>query len=243
MEKGSINIFGVKVSILDYHSFLEVIDNALNTNSKITIAYANAHTLNQCYENKELAELLNSFDYVHPDGIGVYIASVMLYGRKGLKQRITGSDFYPMLADHCASEGRSIYFFGHSDENLERIRKNSGSLRIAGLSPGYDFNDEEIISSVNHSGADLLVIGLSFPKQELWLRRNRDKLQVPVALAVGDGIRVFSGEKTRGPKFLRDAGLEWLVRLLLNPIANFRRYAVGNPRFMMRLLSKRKEEI
>ncbi len=238
----SINILGVNVSDITYELFTELVSNCVSNGRQSCIGYANAHTLNRCFEDSQLKELLNGMDFVHPDGIGVFKASRYLYETDGLSERMTGSDFYPVLAGLCEKEGWKVFFFGHKKETLSKILAHYPNLRIAGLAEGYGFEDEAVVSEINASGADILLVGLSFPRQEMWISSNRQKLSPKVILAVGDGFRVFSGEKVRGPAIFRKLGLEWLIRLLLHPVRDFRRYFVGVPLFIARIIRQRKSQ-
>jgi N-acetylglucosaminyldiphosphoundecaprenol N-acetyl-beta-D-mannosaminyltransferase len=219
MNSDCIKIFGVKINKLTNEGFIELFRNAIAKKQKIAIAYANAHTLNQCHSDIALAELLNSMDYIHPDGVGVLWASKKLFGKSGLEVRITGSDFYPLLIDECIRNDWSIFFFGHRKTTLDKISFMHPSLRIAGTAEGYDYNNERVIEKINESRPDILIIGLSFPLQEKWMCKFGEMIDCRVLLAVGDGIKVFSGEKKRGPAFLRKLGLEWLVRVISKPVS------------------------
>lgn len=236
--ENKVDILGVKVDRLTYGNFVKLISNSILKNEQIAIAYANAHTLRKCNDDKQLAELLNSMDHIHPDGMGVFKASRILHGKNALPERITGSDFYPLLAEECVRRNWKVYFFGHRFENLMKIPAKNPKLEIAGISEGYDFNCNDVIGKINESGADILIIGLSFPLQEKWIAENRSFLKCKVILAVGDGIRIFSGEKRRGPEMLRKLGLEWFARLMMNPVKEFDRYVVGNLKFGIGVLSQ-----
>ena len=96
-----------------------------------------------------------------------------------------------------------------------------------------------MVSHINRSGAQILLVGLSFPLQEKWIAANKEKLNSNFILAVGDGIRVFSGEKSRGPDFMRKAGLEWLARIAAEPSVYFGRYASGIPEFVFKVLKQK----
>jgi N-acetylglucosaminyldiphosphoundecaprenol N-acetyl-beta-D-mannosaminyltransferase len=240
MNSNCIKIFGVKINKLTNEGFLNLISHAITNRLKITIAYANAHTLNQCHSNIALAELLNSMDYIHPDGVGVFWASKKLYGKSGLNERITGSDFYPLLINECIRNDWSIFFFGHRNATLEKISQLHPNLRIAGTAEGYDYDNDEVIQKINESRPDILIIGLSFPLQEKWMREFKEMIDCRVLLAVGEGIKVFSGEKKRGPVLLRKFGLEWLVRVVSNPASNLNRYLTGNPQFVTRVIMQKK---
>ncbi|MBK6537706.1 MAG: hypothetical protein IPG09_07985 [Ignavibacteria bacterium] len=89
----TIKIFDVNISKIDNESFLRLINEGIAGKSKLCIAYANADSLNKIYDNNELRKAYSSFPVIHPDGIGVYLASKFLYGNKGLESRLTGSDF------------------------------------------------------------------------------------------------------------------------------------------------------
>ena len=187
--------------------------------------------------HNEFTELLNRFEVIHPDGIGVYFASHFLFGNRGLKKRFSGSDFYDELIRYCTEQKRSLFFFGHDDKTLSRIRSKYPELVIAGLQNGYQYNDDEVISTINNSGTHILICGLGMPRQEEWIIRNRGKLECKVMLCVGEGIKVFSGTKLRGPVLFRKLGLEWFIRFLSNPLRYFTRYVIGNPLFLYRIIA------
>ncbi len=89
------NIFGLDIDKTGYGLLLSRIFIAIEKNQKISIAYANVNTLNIVYNNSPLQKIISAFDIIHPDGIGVYLASRFLYGKAGSSERMTGSDFYP----------------------------------------------------------------------------------------------------------------------------------------------------
>src|SRR5690242_9542541 len=93
-----VNIFGLNINIFNYTGLLEFISNSVISGEQKCIAYANAHILNGIYNDQLLKEKLNEFDIIHADGVGVLIASKLIAGRKGLRTRFNGSDFYPLLA-------------------------------------------------------------------------------------------------------------------------------------------------
>jgi len=231
-----VEIGSLKIDKVDYLDLDNEITNAISNKGKLFISYANAHTVNRTYKNKNLADKLNSFDIIHPDGIGIYIASKILYGSNGFKKRISGSDFYPILAELSVKNNFRVFFFGHNEKTLNLINKNYPLLSIAGLQKGYNFDSQLVINSINTVSADILIVGLGFSKQEEWILKHKDELNCNVCISVGDGIKVFAGTKIRGPKFMRTLGLEWFVRFLTNPLKYFNRYIIGNPLFLLRIL-------
>ncbi len=236
----TIKIFGVKVSKLTYQEFLQCIkENINNTEKGITIGYANADTLNKAYCNKSLKDIFNSFDLIHPDGTGVFLASKFLYGNNGLEERISGSDFYSILIDESIKNNWKYFFFGHSNEVLDKIKESHPLLKISGLHEGYKYNNSEVIYYINKSNSDIIIVGLSSPKQEKWIFDNKGKIDFKVMLTVGDGIKVFAGDKIRGPVFLRRIGLEWVVRYITSPVSNFKKYILGVPLFIFRIFREK----
>ena len=106
-------------------------------------------------------------------------------------------------------------------------------LVIAGTHHGFvDLGDETVISAINASNADILLIGMGTPKQDTWLWKNYHELRVPVMMTVGAGIGFMSGEKIRAPKGLRQVHLEWLFRFTQEPQRLWRRYFLGIPKFI-----------
>ena len=231
-----INIFGVNIDKIDYGILLGKIYIAAEKKQKLSIGYANSSSLNSSYNNSRNQDLLNSFELVHPDGIGVFLASKLLYGKKGLSSRMTGSDFYPKLIEEGIKRKWGFYFFGHDNSTLEKINSRNPELNITGTNKGYNFDTDKLIDRINNSGTDILVIGLSFPKQEIWIKENKNRLNCAVIIAVGDGIKVFAGTKKRGTVLIRKLGFEWAVRLIYSPLKYWKRYLIGNPLFLYRII-------
>lgn len=239
MTGKTINIFGTGISKLSNNDFLEYLKTCIAENKKVIIGYANADTLNKIYEDKDLKKIYDTFDLIHPDGVGVFAASRILFGNAGLESRLTGSDFYPLLINESIKHNWKYFFFGHSDTVLSGIKEKYPLLNICGMNEGYNFTDAEVISKINSSKPDILIMGLSCPKQEKWIYRNKDKIDFRVALNVGDGIRIFAGKKVRGPEIFRKAGLEWLFRLVSDPASNFNKYVTGIPLFIYRIMKEK----
>jgi N-acetylglucosaminyldiphosphoundecaprenol N-acetyl-beta-D-mannosaminyltransferase len=236
INKEKIDIFGVNIDKTDYGYLLSRIFIAIGKKEKLLITYANSNSLNNSYNNSEYRNLLNSFDIVHPDGVGVFIASKLLFEKNGLRKRMTGSDFYPMLIQEGVKRNWGFFFFGHDNSTLEKISSQNPRLNIKGTSEGYNFNSETIINNINKSEAEILIAGLSSPKQEIWIAENKSRLNCNVIIAVGDGIKVFAGTKKRGIPLIQKLGFEWAIRLVNNPLKYWRRYLIGNPLFLYRII-------
>ncbi|MCX7876365.1 MAG: WecB/TagA/CpsF family glycosyltransferase [Melioribacteraceae bacterium] len=231
-----IDIQIIKICNVDYNEIINLIMNALTELKQIIISYANINTINLALKDIKFAEVLNKYDIIHPDGIGVFLASKFLYNKNGFKKRITGSDFYIDLIKESLINNWSFFFFGDTDETLSRIPKVQPHLKIAGSCNGFNYYLEDLLNQINKSNPDILIVGLGSPKQEEWIIKNKDKLNTKVIIAVGEGIKVFAGIKKRGFKFVQSIGLEWIVRLLHEPRRLWKRYFIGIPMFIFRII-------
>jgi N-acetylglucosaminyldiphosphoundecaprenol N-acetyl-beta-D-mannosaminyltransferase len=99
--------------------------------------------------------------------------------------------------------------------------------------------NEAVLQEINASSPDILLIGLGMPLQEYWLMENRHDLNAGVVLTGGAVFDYVSGRLRRGPRLLTESGFEWLARLLIEPRRLWRRYIVGNPLFLLRVLKQR----
>ena len=124
------------------------------------------------------------------------------------------------------------------------MRARFPALRIAGTHHGFfDPSDEaRVLADIDASGADVLLAAFGAPRQELWMRAHRDRLRVPVMIGVGGLFDFHSGRVSRSPRWLQDMGLEWTWRLLQEPSRMWRRYLLGNPLFVLRVLRQRGRE-
>ncbi|MEJ2613977.1 MAG: WecB/TagA/CpsF family glycosyltransferase [Ignavibacteriaceae bacterium] len=107
---------------------------------------------------------------------------------------------------------------------------------MCGYQDGYNIENEKLIEKINDLLPDILIVGLGCPKQEEWIVKFKDYLNVKIILAVGDGIKVFAGTKIRGSNLFRTSGLEWFIRLITNPSRYWKRYLLGIPLFIIRVI-------
>ncbi len=230
-----LNIFKVRLCKVLYSDLINFINETINKKS-IIVTGCNVNTINILLSNKRFEKILSEFDIIHPDGIGIYLASKFLYGQKGFSSRFTGSDFYFYLINAAIKNNWSVFFFGDEEETLKLINKNTPTLNIAGFCNGFDYDNNDLILMINNSNPDILIVGLGSPKQERWIIENKKNIHSKVIIAVGDGIKVFAGIKKRGPKYIQKIGLEWFVRFLYEPKRLWKRYFIGIPLFIYRVL-------
>jgi N-acetylglucosaminyldiphosphoundecaprenol N-acetyl-beta-D-mannosaminyltransferase len=204
----------------------------------------NAHCLNLCYEDPKLRDFVNGAEVVFCDGAGVMLAARIL-GRR-IPERITYADWIWQLADLAAARGFSLYLLGArpgvAREAARRLQERYPDLEVAGARHGYfdpGAGSAAVVEEINAAAPDILLVGLGMPLQERWLMENWQRLDVRVALTGGAVFDDVSGSLRRGPPLLTDHGFEWLARLLVEPRLLWRRYLVGNPLFLLRVLRQR----
>lgn len=178
-----------------------------------------------------------------PDGISL----VWLARLKGLniKNRVSGADLMQEFFKVAEKEGFSSYFYGDTEDTLKLLKDkllgNFPNLKIAGsYSPPFrellEKEDDEIIEKINQAKPDVLFVALGLPKQEKWIFKHREKLNVPVVIGVGAALKFISGKVKRAPVWVGSAGLEWLWRLVFETKTVWRRVFVDLPFFVWLVL-------
>ena len=153
------------------------------------------------------------------------------------------------LCEFCEKNEYSLFFLGGrpeiADKAAANLKRSFPSLQVLGTHHGY-FNlspdsaeNIEVIQRINTLKPHILLVGLGMPLQEHWLMENWSKLDVNVGLSGGAVFDYISGELRRGPKWITDNGFEWLARLFIEPRRLWKRYIIGNPLFLYRILKQR----
>lgn len=168
-----------------------------------------------------LLEILRNADLAVPDGAGVVWAARLL--GNPVPERVTGIDLLERLLALAAARGYRVYFLGTRSEVMARaVEAACGrfpGLQVVGSHHGYFTSAEEpaVVAGVRKARPDFLFVGMGAPRDQKWLWRHREELGVPVAMGVGGSFDVLAGVTRRAPRWMRDAHLEWLFRLLQQP--------------------------
>ena len=188
------------------------------------------------------SEALQKGDVLIPDGISIVKACRFLNAKSQPKERIAGWDLFVYEMEKLNRVGGKVMFLGSSDAVLNLIRQRVAEkypkIEVDTYSPPYkpEFSDEDneaMISAINHSNPDLLWIGMTAPKQEKWAYTHLDRLDVHCHIGtIGAVFDFFAGTVKRAPERWQRAGLEWLYRLLSEPRRMWRRYFIGNAKFI-----------
>lgn len=202
------------------------------------VCYLNADGANRAAFDRAYRRILQRASLVYADGMGVVWASRLT--RQHLPQRITLGDLLPDVCHMAARRGLRLFLLGGppglAAQTAKRLQEQCPELKIAGTHHGYFLpaQDREVIELINQQHPDILLVGMGVPKQEKWLWRHRQDLDVPVLWGVGAAFEYHAGVTRRAPIWMCRCGLEWCFRLLLEPRRLWRRYLVGNALFFFR---------
>ncbi len=209
---------------------------------KLLINTINAFSYDNARKDVLFSEALQKGDVLIPDGISIVKACRFLNAKSQPKERIAGWDLFVYEMEKLNRVGGKVMFLGSSDAVLNLIRQRVAEkypkIEVDTYSPPYkpEFSDEDneaMISAINHSNPDLLWIGMTAPKQEKWAYTHLDCLDVHCHIGtIGAVFDFFAGTVKRAPERWQRAGLEWLYRLLSEPRRMWRRYFIGNAKFI-----------
>ena len=231
-----IDVMGLPIRPIDMAQLIDTVARRVKSRRKTTLGYANAHTVNLARSDARYQRVLRDVDLLFADGISVVWASRGIGG--GLPQRLTAADYLPGLIERCVADGISLYLLGGTDDvnrrAIERLRTAHPGLRIIGGRPGFfdPGQSSAIIADINAAAPDILLVGMSSPVQEFWIAEHDAALRPPVRWCVGALFDYIAGAEARAPRWMCRVGCEWLYRLLVDPVGKWRRYLLGNPRFV-----------
>ena len=208
-----------------------------------TILYANAHSLNLARREAAFRAILNQADLVYPDGAGAAWAGRFLHRCR--MEKLTGADWIDDFCSRAAQAGWRLYLLGGragvAQSAAQHLQMRHPGLQVAGAGQGYfdTGQDETIIQAIQAVHPQVLLVGMGSPRQEFWLSQRRDRLPAPLCWGVGALFDYLAGVERRAPAWLRAASGEWLWRLALDPRGKWRRYLLGNPGFVLRVLAEK----
>ena len=203
-----------------------------------------ADSLLKCRDDPRLAAIANGSWMTLCDGM-----PLVLLGRLAARlpvDRCYGPDVMLDVLDRGRAAGLRHYFYGGADEETSRLLQERMEARFPGLlvagrevppfRPPTEEERRETAARIDASGADIVWVGLGTPKQDFWMGDMRPLLKAPVLVAVGAAFAFHAGKVPQAPRWMMRAGLEWLYRLRAEPRRLWRRYLLGNPRFVGLLL-------
>lgn len=203
------------------------------------VAVCNVHMVMEAHGNRGFMEMLNSSGLTVPDGKP--LTWLGRYRGFNLKRRVYGPDLFQDFLAATSGLSYRHYFYGGHPEVIESmvamIRLRYPETNVAGYcSPPFRAltaeEDFAMVTKINESHADILWVGLGCPKQEKWMFEHREQLNTPVMVGIGQAFNIVAGTLKQAPPWMREHGLEWLFRLLLEPKRLWKRYLVYNTMFV-----------
>jgi N-acetylglucosaminyldiphosphoundecaprenol N-acetyl-beta-D-mannosaminyltransferase len=237
-----VNVLGVGVSPINMSMALDQLGRWIAQVDRQYVSVCNVHSVMECRRDPRLRKIVNAAGMTTPDGMPlVWLAR--LSGQRHVS-RVYGPDL--MLAELQSSlvTGHTHYFYGGrpgvADRLAAAMRARFPGVRIAGtfspqMGTAEELCNQATAAAINATGADIVWVGVSSPKQEFWMACMRPLLQAPVLIGVGAAFDFHSGTVAQAPRWMQRAGLEWLFRLLTDPRRLWRRYVIDNPYLLFEL--------
>ena len=214
-----IDILGVGFDNVTMAEALERGEAFLNGEGTHYVVTPNPEIVETCRESEEANRAVNGASLVLPDGIGVIYGAKML--GTPLYERVPGIEFGTNMIEKCAVLGKSVYLLGAkpgvAESAAENLQKRFPGLKIAGTHDGYFKEDAPVAAEVKASGADMALVCLCAPKQELFMANYGEATGCKVLMGLGGSLDIFAGVAQRAPEFYCKHNLEWFYRLIKNP--------------------------
>jgi N-acetylglucosaminyldiphosphoundecaprenol N-acetyl-beta-D-mannosaminyltransferase len=231
---GKVELFGVPVDLLTIDETVGRCQELIEQRRPVQHAFINAAEAVMMEDVPGFRETLAACDIVNADGQSIVWAARLL--GVALSGRVAGPDLMDRLLDLAEQMGYPVYFLGAKAEVLKEFEvatlKLHPRLAVVGRHHGYFDDDAAVADDIRRSGARLLFVAISSPRKEFFLSQNLDRIGPVFAMGVGGTFDLVAGVTRRAPRWMQDAGLEWLFRLIQEPRRMWRRYLIGNARFL-----------
>lgn len=239
-----IKILNTYIQNLSMDETINEISNTIESGKQIHHVVVNAGKIVAMQKDLQLRRSVNESDLINADGQAVVWASRIL--GKPLKERVAGIDLMINLIEIAHKKNYKVFFLGAKEEIVKKVvdkySKEYSPEIIAGYRNGYFKKEEEeiIAKQISESGADILFVAITSPKKENFLYENKKALKdVNFIMGVGGSFDVVAGKVKRAPIWMQNAGLEWLYRLLQEPKRMWKRYVIGNTKFIILVIKER----
>jgi len=237
-------ILGAKIDNIKVCDIISHIDNSINNNVKSRIGNMNINAANIGYENKWYKNYVNSCDIVFCDGKGIQLG--LLIKNSKISRHIDYVTFIYELAYYCVQNSRRLFLLGSKDYIIKKAVLNLKE-KFRGLMIEYHHGyfekegDENlgVLKKINKFNTQIIVVGFGMPLQEKWILDNQEKINANIILNGGAIFEWVSGINKPIPIWMQKKGLAWLYRLLMEPTRLFKRYVIGNPLFIYRVIKER----
>ncbi len=240
-----LNVLDVEFLSISMEEALSLLQQIIDLGRKEPVFFINADCLNISCTDDGYRTILQSQDIVLPDGAGINIACRVIGER--LVANLNGTDLIPRLWEIAPGKGYRFFLLGAAPGVTGRMKakleETYPGIEIVGEHHGYfdhETESESVTDIINASKPNVVLVAFGAPVQEKWIHQYKDKIESNLVVGVGGLFDFYSGDKKRAPVWMRSSGLEWMYRLYLEPGRLWRRYIVGNPLFVYRVLKWKK---
>jgi len=233
-----INFLNIPIDAISMQETLQRVEKAIADKNQIHHTVVNAGKVVLMQTDKELKKSVIDADIINADGKAVVWAANLL-GQK-LPERVSGIDLMEELVKRSFEKGYKCYFFGATEEVVTKLvniyKKQYSENIIAGYRNGYfeKGDEEQIAKQIAESGANMLFVAITSPRKEIFLNTYKNQLQnVNFIMGVGGSFDVIAGKVKRAPLWMQNFGMEWLYRVIQEPKRMWKRYLIGNTKFIL----------
>lgn len=230
-----VTLADVPIHPVDMQQALACVDDFIASRTPHYNISINAAKVVEYQSDPALRDAIDDAHLLTADGQAVVWASRLL-GR-ALPARVAGTDLMVALLGHAAARGYSVYLLGATEEIVHecvaKAQREHPTLRVAGYRSGYFDDDAEVVEAIRSARPDIVFLGFGTPAKEYFMHRRYRELDVPFVMGVGGSFDVYAGRVRRAPVWLQRSGLEWAFRLAQEPRRMWKRYLVGNTRFVL----------
>ena len=235
-----VNLLGFNILDCSKSEYIDNLMEQYKSGKKVIILSGNPEILYNASNLKEVKTLFSESDII-PDGIGVIAAGRII--KQPFKEKIAGIEVMEEILKQSEKNGMKVYMLGAEERVLKEAALEC-TIRYGALIKGYHSgyfsleNCQEIIDDINGSAADVLLVGMGCPRQELFIARYRHLLKCNIMMGVGGSFDVLAGKVKRAPRWMISIGMEWLYRVINEPARIVRLTSI--PKFLFKVMLNRK---
>ena len=243
-------ILGLSIAMTDYERAMDAMDAMIATRSPGYVCALATHAVSLSHDDTELRDAILASTLALPDGVPLVWAANIL--GEHLPNRVYGPELMRRYNDRCVEQEHRVWLYGGRDQGslvqlaLNLRRMHPGLRIVGGYSPPFRAlsteEDDAIARQIDQAKPDVLWVGIGAPKQEKWMARVRDRIEVPVMVGVGAAFDFHAGRISQAPHWMQERGIEWSYRIAQEPRRLLPRYLFHNPRFMAAFIGQLAKE-
>jgi N-acetylglucosaminyldiphosphoundecaprenol N-acetyl-beta-D-mannosaminyltransferase len=234
-------ILGLPIAMTDYATAMDVMDGMIERREPGYVSAVAVHAVMVAQHDAEMRDALLGSSLIVPDGMPLVWAANALGA--SLQNRVYGPELMLRYSARCVERGHRVWLYGGRDQGslaqlaLDLRRSFPGIRIVGGYSPPFrplsEAEEQDVVERIEHDSPDVIWVGIGVPKQEKWMARMRERVDVPVMAAVGAAFDFHAGRISQAPAWMQERGLEWTYRIAQEPRRLLPRYLYYNPAFLM----------